>query len=129
VGDATVFQLTPPGSPGGSWTYKVLYNFGEDYNLNSPLILRNGNLYGTAAAIYTYSPDGNATGGIAFELQPPATPGGAWKHVHLHQFVAGQLPGGSLAMDKNGGIFGVTVAPSNQDPSGTVYLLATKHQP
>ena len=73
--------------------------------------------------------NGNETGGVAFELQPPVTPGGAWKHVHLHQFAAGQLPGGSLAMDKNGGIFGVTVAPSNQDPSGTVYLLATKHQP
>jgi hypothetical protein len=38
----------------------------------------------------------------------------------------GSLEAGALAMDKNGGIFGVTAAPYLQPPSGTVYWLAAK---
>jgi len=117
TGRAVVFQLKPPASPGGSWTYTVLHDFGQNYNLNSPLILRNGNLYGTAAS---------ATGGQVFELQPPATVGDAWTLVHLHQFTGNQLPGGTFVMDKNGSIFGVTAARYFAPPSGTVYRLATK---
>jgi len=118
-GRATVFQLTPPTSAGGSWTFTLLRDFGAQFgiNLNSPLLLRDGNLYGTVTS---------ATGGQVFELQPPAITGGAWTLVHLHQFTGNQLPGGTLVMDKNGGIFGVTAAPYNQTPGGTVYRLATK---
>lgn len=118
-GKATVFQLTPPKSSGGGWSFKVLQDFGVNLNLNSPLILRNGNLYGTVAS-------GSGMGGQVFELQPPATSGGAWTLVHLHQFTGNQLPGGTLVMDKNGDIFGVTAAAYNVAPSGTVYRLATK---
>jgi len=116
-GKATVFQLKPPASASGSWSLTVLHDFGDQLNLNSPLILRNGNLYGTAAS---------ATGGQIFELQHPAAGGGAWNLVHLYQFTGNQLPGGALVMDKNGGIFGVTAAPYLAPPSGTVYRLATK---
>jgi hypothetical protein len=123
LGKATVFQLTPPASSGGSWTFTLLHNFGQQLNLLSPLILRNGNLYGTATP---YGIPPFATGGQIFELQRPATAGGAWTLVHLHQFTGTQLPGGALAMDKNGDIFGVTNAPYNMPPSGTVYRLATK---
>jgi uncharacterized repeat protein (TIGR03803 family) len=117
IGKATVFQLTPPASGGGAWSFTLLQNFGENVNLNSPLILRNGNLYGTADSF---------TGGQVFELQPPATPGGAWTRVPLHQFSGNQLPGGTLVMDQRGGLFGVTAAPYLQPPNGTVYWLATK---
>jgi hypothetical protein len=120
-GKATVFQLTPPASAGGSWSFAVLQDFGAYLNLNSPLILRDGNLYGTLAS----TTDGEA-GGQVFELQPPTIAGGDWTLVHLHEFTKGQLPGGALAMDKNGDIFGVTAAPQFQPPAGTVYRLATK---
>jgi hypothetical protein len=119
IGKATVFQLTPPPSGGGAWSFTLLQNFGENVNLNSPLILRNGNLYGTADSF---------TGGQVFELQPPATPGGAWTRVPLHQFSGNQLPGGTLVMDQRGGLFGVTAAPYLQPPNGTVYWLATNAQ-
>jgi len=115
-GKATVFQLKPPTLAGGTWGFTVLHDFGTQLNLNSPLILRNGNLYGTAAS---------ATGGQVFELQHPAT-AGAWTLVHLYQFTGNQLPGGALVMDKSGGFFGVTAAPYLAPPSGTVYRLATK---
>jgi hypothetical protein len=128
VGNATVFQLTPPGSPGASWGFKVLQNFGEFLNLNSPLILRDGNLYSTVSSVILAG-NGRAaqTGaGQIFELQAPATAGGDWTLVHLHDFTGDQLPGGALAMDKDGDIFGVTATPYNQPPAGTVYRLATK---
>lgn len=45
----TVFKLAPPSSPGGTWTYSVLYNFtgGTDGAYPAaPLLLENGALYG-----------------------------------------------------------------------------------
>jgi hypothetical protein len=95
----------------------VLQDFGQGLNLNSPLILRDGDLYGTVDS---------PMGGQVFELQAPATAGGDWILVHLHDSTGGQLPGGTLVMDKDGDIFGVTAAPYNQPPGGTVYRLATK---
>jgi hypothetical protein len=118
-GDATVFQLTPPASDGGAWGFKVLHDFGGGPNLTSPLILRDGNLYGTVDSAL-------GTGGTVFELQAPTMAGGDWTLVHLHDFTGGQLPGGTLVMNENGDIFGVTAAPANQPPGGTVYRLATK---
>ncbi len=79
--EGTVFELSPPATAGGQWTETILWNFafgGTDYDGHDPwtwgpgLVMdSNGNLYGTTQAGGTYDE------GIAFELSPPATSGGA----------------------------------------------------
>jgi hypothetical protein len=96
-GQSVVFQLTPPTSGEGSWTYRVPW-FVHDGQLASPLVLRGGNLYGT----YEKSP-----GGVVFELQHPSAPGGAWTVRYLHHFTNGQVPFGPLIMDENGVLYGI----------------------
>lgn len=63
----TVFQLTPPASPGGAWTEKVLYSFtgrGDGANPFGTLVEANGMLYGTTNI-------GGAVGyGTVFQVKP-----------------------------------------------------------
>jgi len=83
-GWGTVFQLTRPAQAGGAWGASF-YNI--DGNIDgtfvSPTVTfdNNGALYGTT--------NGGAGGcGTAFQLTPPATPGGAWGHAVLYTFPA-----------------------------------------
>jgi uncharacterized repeat protein (TIGR03803 family) len=65
-GCGTVFRLTPPTAPGGSWTETVLHSFiGSDGNFpQSSLAIGNGTLYGTVSS-------GGAFGkGTVFALRP-----------------------------------------------------------
>jgi hypothetical protein len=101
----TVFELHPPASPGGSWTETVLYNFGSSVGApSSPLIVRNGKIYGTTAG----TPGTDNQGGSVFELQPPVFPGGPWTQIVLHEFTGRQEPFGSLVMDSSGALYGTT---------------------
>ena len=120
-GVGTVFRLTPPPSPGVSWTKTTLaqLSVGDERGPDSPLILRKGDLYGTSSS------SGSIPGGLVFEIQPPATPGGDWTTTYLHKF-DGETPGGALVMDHDGTIYGATVAPQAERPSGTVYSMAPK---
>src|SRR5580658_96706 len=117
-GTGVVFDLTPPTSPGGHWVYTVLENFGPGgIHPDSPLILRNGNLYGAISS---------SAGGVLFELQPPVSAGGAWTTTYLRNFRNGQMPGGAMVMDSDGTIYGVTVAPRAHQPGGTVFRITSK---
>jgi len=117
VGQSVVFQLTPPASGGGDWTYTVLL-FVHDADLDSPLVLRGGNLYGT---YYT------ASGGVVFELQPPAASGGAWTVKYLHEFTDGQNPFGPLVMDENSVLYGTTgTLFTDEAQTGTAYRIETQ---
>jgi hypothetical protein len=118
-GLGTVFELTPPGSPGESWTKTTLAQLsaGEKRGPDSPLILRNGNIYGTSSS------GASDPGGVVYELQPPATPGGAWTTTYLHSF-AGTVPGFQLAMGPDGTIYGTTQAPQAQPLQGIAYSIA-----
>jgi len=73
----TVFSLTPPSSPGGSWTESVLYNFtgGTDGGTRfAPVVIGSGGvLYGTA-----HTGGVNGGQGTVFSLahlRPQAEPG------------------------------------------------------
>ncbi|MGC9946972.1 MAG: choice-of-anchor tandem repeat GloVer-containing protein [Bryobacteraceae bacterium] len=117
LGQSVVFQLTPPASGDGDWTYTVLFLV-HDATLDSPLVLRGGNLYGTY-----FTP----SGGVVFELQPPAASGGAWTVKYLHEFTDGQNPFGPLVMDENGVVYGTTGATlDNNVQIGTAYRLETQ---
>lgn len=122
----TVFQLTPPAAPGGTWTESVIYNFtaldgDEAFPIASVAIGKDGVLYGTTqyggiteGTPCSYSGVGHyATGcGIAFKLTPPTAPGGSWTETVLHRFTGkngdGAIPQGVLSLGKNGVIWGTT---------------------
>jgi hypothetical protein len=97
-----VFQLTPPGQPGGSWTETVIDNITEGmYPAASLVFDKAGNLYGTAQ----YVPS-------VFELQPS---GGAWTELLLHYFGPngtqdGFYPEAPLTLDGKGNLYSTTAA-------------------
>jgi len=111
----SVFQLTPPGSSGGSWTGSMIYSFWNEDNggPQSPIIVRNGAIYGLSSLLGGIC---YGTGGSAFELQKPAGPaGGLWTKTVLHQFYTNSEPYGSFVMDRNGALLGTTLG----GPGGT----------
>lgn len=125
AGCGTVFELIPPAGPGGAWTESVLYRFaGENGDGWSPyggvVIGSGGRLYGTTlyGGYWGY--------GAVFELMPPSAPGGRWTETVLHSFSDqngdGIAPAGTLAMDKNGRLYGLTTFGGSSN-YGTVYSL------
>jgi len=117
-GCGTVFELTPPKTKGGAWTYEILYSFqsGKDgYFPWGDLVFDGaGNLYGATqygggfgscnAPFYQYC-------GTVFELSPPKVKGGKWKEKVLYSFKSGNdgaNPNGGLVFDGKGAIYGTT---------------------
>jgi len=104
-----VYSLTPPVSPGGSWTEATLLEFptpgsgGGPYP--GPLTMgENGTLYGTTQS------GGASEAGTAYALKPPATPGAAWTEIPLHTFTRsdGMTPWGPLVIGSGGVLYGTT---------------------
>jgi uncharacterized repeat protein (TIGR03803 family) len=137
-GWGTVFELTPPVSPGGAWTESILYSFtgGKDGGYpQASLLYTGGALYGTAytGGIAACGSLGTEGCGTVFELKPRAG-GGTWKETVLHTFTGGNDGGLSSAplIIKNGVLYGTT---SQEDSyydnggdctwgCGTVFALA-----
>jgi uncharacterized repeat protein (TIGR03803 family) len=125
----TVFELTPPSTPGGEWTEVLLYSFqgvtvGDGkYPLGALVLDDSGNLYGTT----NY---GGATYGIVFRLSPPAVAGGAWTEAVLHRFTysnvsessQGLYPQGALIRDAGGNLYGTTTGGGTYN-SGVAYRV------
>ena len=112
TGCGTVFQLAPPALAGGAWTETVLYKFasgGDGAFPNGGVVLGpNGVFYGTTS-------DTGDSGhyGSAFVLHPPVIPGGAWTKTTLYTFTGGadgNSPFGNLSRDRNGNLYGITLA-------------------
>ena len=137
-GCGTVFQLTPPASPGGSWTETVLYSFaganGDGaYPLSTLVIGQDGSLYGTtqyggSAAAGSHCSFYGATGcGTVFKLTPPSAPGGAWTETVLHSFTGqgddGAIPSAGLAVGPKGLLYGTT-SHGGAGSQGTVFAVA-----
>jgi uncharacterized repeat protein (TIGR03803 family) len=105
-GNGTVFELSPPAGGEGAWTETIINNFtscatGCDPSA-SVAVDKSGNVYGTA--------QGGSSGlGIAYELSPPASPGGAWSETVIYNFAYSQ--GGAGTTGKNPG--GVALARGN----------------
>jgi len=110
-----------PGA-GGAWTQTVLYTFSPNGTiLSSPLILHNGNLFGTTATINTWGDQ--YFGGDVFELQKPAAPGGPWTEVILHHFQKLDSPHGNIVFDNGGVIYGATDLSNAAPHQGYAYQL------
>lgn len=122
-GTATdLFELVPGD---GGWSESVLYQFCLLENCTDGVAPRSalifddkGNLYGTTTSGGDYIYDG-----AVYKLRH--MPDGSWKESVLHSFGGthdGITPGlGSLAMDKEGNLYGTTV--TGRDNSGIVYRL------
>lgn len=92
LGCGTVFELSPPSSPGGAWTETVLHSFqgGDDgAGPEAPMIADHaGNLYGSTSegGAGNCDNEGLVGCGTIFELRRPAAPGGAWTESVLYSF-------------------------------------------
>ena len=104
----TVFELSP--AAGGSWTEKILYNFGPTGEIAggqpvAGLIFdSHGNLYGTTSSF-----GANGSGSV-YELSPIAD--GGWTEKTLYDFPAidtnpSYIPVANLAIDTKGILYGV----------------------
>jgi uncharacterized protein (TIGR03437 family) len=94
-GCGTVFSLTPPELPGGTWTETVLLDFqGEGIAPGRLAIDSGGVLYGTTdyggggSCVLVFDFISIRGCGIVFSLTPPAAPGGEWTETVLYNFTA-----------------------------------------
>jgi uncharacterized repeat protein (TIGR03803 family) len=122
-GNGVIFSLTPPTSAGGTWTYTVIFAFtGSDgaFPMGNILRLSTGVLLGTTNG-------GGANGsGVAYELNPPSSPGNPWTEKVLHNFGP---PGGSdgntpyAGLTYFRGVFYGTTGYGGTNDYGTIYSL------
>jgi uncharacterized repeat protein (TIGR03803 family) len=134
-GQGTVFELSPPGAGGGSWSEEVIWNFQDNGTdgfspMAGVVIDPNGNLYGTTEYGGLYS-DEPYLGGTAFKLSPPAMAGGTWGETILWNFGNlatndASLPWASLLIDPIGNLYGTTLDGGSfgEGANGTVYEIA-----
>ena len=124
----TVYELAPPGSPGGAWTKTVLHSFGDQ---NGDVYPHAGVTLGPGGALYGVTEAGSSstlpfTNGTVYQLRPPSGTSTHWPESVLHQFTGadGQNPLPSLVAGPGNAIFGATAA--GTDPTtygGTVFRL------
>jgi hypothetical protein len=130
-GCGTVFQLSPPESPGGPGTETILHNFtgaatGDGSNPNSvPLIGPGGVLYGTTSG------GGANFLGTIYEMLPPSSQGGNCAEATLYSFTGGadgQVPI-AVTSGPDGNLYGTTsIVPAKGGATkpGTVFQLMLK---
>jgi uncharacterized repeat protein (TIGR03803 family) len=126
AGAGSVFQLTPPTTPGQAWTETILYSFQNQADGGFPaaglLMDKSGALYGTTP----YSGDLGA--GTVFKITPPARAGSAWTESVLYTFGLsgaqddGDQPMASLIFDQNGALYGTTIFGGTHG-DGAVFML------
>ncbi|MGA2593334.1 MAG: choice-of-anchor tandem repeat GloVer-containing protein [Bryobacteraceae bacterium] len=127
----SVYELTPPSSPGGTWTETILCSFSDgDYGLDpsSPyggvVIGEGGVLYGTTYRGGTYA------AGTVYSLTPPASGVGPWTIFTLYNFKGkgdGIGPYTDLTIDSKGVLYGTTSSGGTgtacSNGCGTVFSL------
>jgi hypothetical protein len=131
-GVGTVFELSPPGVGGGSWTESVLHNFSGgasdgEFPMSGVVTDPSGNLYGNTE----YGGPFNAPpyhGGTVYKLTPPAMAGGSWGETILWDFGNGNdaaVPWGGMAMDPIGNLYGTSLDGGSfgEGANGTVYEI------
>lgn len=124
----TVFELSPPSQPGGSWTETTIYSFSGGDDGGSPqaglIIDQNGNLYGTALG--GLNCQGGVGCGVVFEFSPPSSQFGNWTGSILHlfsDFDDGAEPRAPLVFDTAGNLYGTTSA-GGPEELGSVFELS-----
>ncbi len=113
-GGGVVFKLSPPANGHTGWQETVLHTFGPANTLGDGALPRGGVIVGKGGVLFgTTSQGGTHYGGIAYELFPPVTSGGAWTEQILTSFTGGTVgyqAWGNLVLNSNGALYGVTAA-------------------
>ncbi len=136
--ETSVFEFSPPAGSGGAWTFTLLHDFtsrtSDGWSAQDGLVRdQAGNLYGTTIwGGYEGNPDCGEDGcGTAFEVSPPAAPGGAWTEQVIHTFGMGGgdgiNPEGGLALDAKGNLYGTTYS-GGKNYGGIAFRLAPPSQ-
>ncbi len=140
-GCGTVFELVAPASPSGRWQEQILHTFTGGSDGSNPvgglIFDAAGNLYGTTFNGGDLSNSlcadgvGNIGCGVAFELSPPSSHGGAWTETVLHMFeeggMDGAFPAAGLVFDAVGNLYGTAaggVFTSKSSNLGGVFQLS-----
>jgi hypothetical protein len=113
-GCGTVFELSPPSSPGAPWTEAVLYSFtgGSDGGIPvAPLVVDGvGSLFGTTSEGGLANSCETLGCGTVFELTPSGD--GVWAESVVHAFGSvngdGLVPQSGLLSNKSGALAGTT---------------------
>ena len=111
-----VFSLTPPASPGGSWTENVLYNSG----IGGLVIGHGGVFYGVWPGL-----DGiEGLNGTVLSLTPPVSPGNLWTENVLYSFAGGSdgIGPSMLVMGAGDVLYGITTY-GGSNSLGTVFSV------
>ena len=100
----TIFELTPPATPGGTWTETILWTFPSDrskgYGPAGKLSIdAAGNLYGTTRFGEPAVKKSCTTCGVVFELVKPKISGQSWNERVLYNFGLVANDGISLSPD------------------------------
>ncbi|MGA8273908.1 MAG: choice-of-anchor tandem repeat GloVer-containing protein [Candidatus Sulfotelmatobacter sp.] len=121
VGQGDVYELTPPTTPGGSWTESTPYLFCVPFSPcpdgsqpSGGLVFdRDGNLYGTTSLGGLTA---NGCCGIVFKLTKPHGSVTTWTQTVLYTFLGfssggsdGSTPMGGVILDKEGHVYGTTL--------------------
>jgi uncharacterized repeat protein (TIGR03803 family) len=105
----TVFKLSPPSAGSMAWTETILYSFANNAGGDYP---GGGLIMDSAGALYGSASGGGNYNGTIFKLVPPAAGQTQWSEQVLYTFsesgVDGVNPGSTLAMDRQGNLFGTT---------------------
>ncbi|MGA2590052.1 MAG: Ig-like domain-containing protein [Bryobacteraceae bacterium] len=134
MGCGTVFSLTPPNSPGGSWTEAVLHSFSGTDALGStdggdPLA---GVTIGSGGVLYGTTNVGGANGGgTVYSLTPPSSSEPSWTENLLCNFPTGNSPyspQAGVVIGSGGVLYGTSViggaaTTCADDGCGTVYSV------
>jgi uncharacterized repeat protein (TIGR03803 family) len=119
TGLGTLFSLTPPATPGGAWTQKVLHSFSGGTDGAQPfsdlLLTAKGALIGTTSA------GGVAGAGNVFALSPGAS--GAWNFNILHGFTGPDGANPYAGLIASGGALYGTTSNGGTVGFGTVFQL------
>jgi uncharacterized repeat protein (TIGR03803 family) len=134
-GCGTIFELSPPRSPGGKWTHSVIFRFAAVQSGREPgrlIVGMNGNsLIGTAQNGGGFDPQacqGSGSCGLIFGLTPPPSGTGYWNEGLLHVFdydppsTDGAYPLPNLWQDGSGNVFGATGG-GGANGDGTLFEL------
>jgi uncharacterized protein YceK len=133
-GCGTVFKLTPPTGNETAWIKTTLYEFkgGSDGSGPTGPLLPDGQggFYGTTGYISGLCVGTYPGCGTVFRLTPPSGSQTQWAHSVLYTFKGGNDgagPGGPIALDPSGAIYGATALGGSSGHDGygwgTVFKL------